>query len=290
MNYNGINIDSKIIVIAGPTASGKSALSIELAKYLECEIINADAYQVYKQMDIGTNKTSIEEMDNVHHYLIDYLDYKDEFNVKIFQKEARKIIDEKLKNNEHIIICGGSGLYINALLYVYDFEENIEYKQLKDKYETYTIEQLQEICKKYNVNESDFNNYKRLVNIAIKDELGVSLQTNEKKKFYEDFQIIYIDVEREVLYNNINKRVDVMVNNGLIDEVKQFESSYNSQLAIGYKEIHKYLNKECTKEEAVELIKKNTRNFAKRQNTWFNNQMDIIKYKKEDGKWQLIKS
>lgn len=290
MNYNGIEIHSKIIVVTGPTASGKTALSIEIAKQLNCDIINADAYQVYKKMDVGTNKTTVAEMDGVKHYLIDYLDYKEEFNVKIFQTEARKIIDQKIANNEYIIICGGSGLYVNALLYHYDFDENEEYKNLKLKYENYTKEELQEVCKNANLNESDFANHKRLVNVAIKIELGIDLIKNEKVKYYDDFQIIYINVEREALYEKINYRVDLMVNNDLINEVKQFDPKYNSQLAIGYKEIHQYLAGNITLDVAIEQIKQNTRNFAKRQNTWFNNQMDIETYMKKGDKWQLIKN
>lgn len=290
MNYKGIDITGDIIVITGPTASGKTSLSIELAKELNCDIINADAYQVFKQMDIGTNKTTIEEMDGVKHYLIDYLDYKEEFNVKIFQTEARKIIDQKLANGEKIIICGGSGLYINALLYYYDFEENIEFDNLKAKYETYTLEELQNICKDMNLNSSDIHNHKRLVNVAIKKELNIDLIKNEKVKHYDNFQIIYIAVKREKLYNVINERVDIMFNNGLVEEVKTFKQSYNSQAAIGYKEVHKYLNKEITLDEAKELVKKNTRNFAKRQNTWFNNQMDVNTYTLKGDTWQLIKN
>lgn len=290
MNYKGIDLTSDIIVITGPTASGKTSLSIEIAKILNCDIINADAYQVFRKMDIGTNKTTLKEMDGVKHYLIDYLDYKEEFNVKIFQREARKIIDEKLAKNEKIIICGGSGLYVNALLYHYDFEDNVEFDNLKQKYEAYTLEQLQELVSDKNLNSSDFSNHKRLVNVAIKKELNIDLIKNEKVKHYPNFQIIYIAVEREKLYNVINERVDVMFELGLVEEVKMFDKNYNSQLAIGYKEVHKYLNDEITLADAVELVKKNTRNFAKRQNTWFNNQMDVNTYMLKGDTWQLIKN
>lgn len=290
MNYNGIDVTSDIIVITGPTASGKTSLSIKIAKELNCDIINADAYQVFKKMDIGTNKTTIKEMDGVKHHLINYLDYTEEFNVKIFQTEARKIIDQKLASGEKIIICGGSGLYVNALLYHYDFEENIEFNQLKEKYESYTLSELQAICSDMNLNGSDICNHKRLVNVAIKKELNIDLIKNEKVKHYDNFQIIYIAIEREKLYNIINERVDIMFDNGLVEEVKTFNPSYNSQAAIGYKEVHKYLNKQISLEEAKELVKKNTRNFAKRQNTWFNNQMEVNTYTLKGDKWQLIKN
>lgn len=274
-----ININKELdcLVIVGPTAVGKSKFAIELAQKYDGEIISGDAYQVYKKMDIGTAKVSTEEMQGIKHYLIDICDYKDEFNVKIFQAKAREIIQDIKSRGKLPIIVGGTGLYIQAVLFEYEFDENIEFKNMKQELEVKNLLELQQIVKRFNIelNNSDWNNHRRLVNVAAKLLLNIELNNNGTKRYYENFEVIGLTMSREIIYDRINKRVDEMIEKGLIEEVVQFEPNYISQLAIGYKEIHQYLNNEIGYEETIELIKKNSRNFAKRQYTWFKNKMDI---------------
>ncbi len=284
------NLD--VLVIVGPTSVGKSALAIELAQKLNGEIISGDAYQVYQNMDIGTAKVTKEEMDAAKHHLIDIKNYKDEYNVMMFQKQARKLIGEIKARGKLPIIAGGTGLYVQSVLYNYEFNEIPGFEAKREENNLLSTEELQKYVQLNNLklNNSDINNHKRLVMCVTKHQLGLPLAKKAKDKHYDNFQIVGLTCERETLYERINQRVDLMVEKGLIDEVRKFERSYLSQLAIGYKEIHMYLNDECTIEEAIELVKKNSRNYAKRQYTWYRNKMQEIDwYEKEGEEWQLIK-
>ena len=197
-----------IIVIIGPTACGKTKMSIELAKHLNAEVINADAVQVYKDVNIGTAKTTKEEMEGIHHHLIDYVSLDKKYTIYDYQKEGREVLDNLIKQDKNIIVVGGSGLYIKSLLYDYNLEEEIKRE----------------------------NNY-------------------------------------EELYNYIDGRVDKMIDSGLLEEAEYlYNKNINTNSIIGYKELNEYFNDKVSLEEAINNIKKNTRHYAKRQLTWFNNQ------------------
>ncbi len=284
------NID--VLVIVGPTSVGKSALAIEMAQKYNGEIISGDAYQVYRKMDVGTAKVSAEEQELAVHHLIDIIDYKDEYNVQKFQEQARALIKDIKSRGKLPIIAGGTGLYVQAVLYKYEFKEIEGFEELKLTNEQQTIEELQAYIKENDItmNNSDINNFKRLVMTVTKHMLGLDLANKAKEKYYENFQIIGLTTNRDELYRRINYRVDIMVSNGLLEEVKQFERNHFSQLAIGYKEIHQYYAGELSKDEAIELVKKNSRNFAKRQYTWYRNKMpEIMWYELEGDTWQSIK-
>lgn len=257
-----------ILVICGPTAVGKTKLSIELAKKYNAIIINADASQIYKEVNIGTAKVTTDEMEGIKHYLLNIKGINEEYSIFEYQKDARRIIEENQDKN--IIIVGGSGLYISSLLYDYNFQErkNIDLSN-------YTNDELYQMVKKINVAaDININNRVRLENYV---KSGVVV--TEKPKLLYDAIFIGLTTDRDKLYDKINKRVDKMIDEGLIDEVENlYNKCKNSKIlhsAIGYKEIIKYLDGEVNLEEAIDLIKKNSRHYAKRQYTWFNNKMNI---------------
>lgn len=265
----------KIIVITGPTGVGKTKLSVELAKKINAEIINADSMQVYKRLNIGTAKIKEEEKDNIPHHLFDIVDPKDMYSVYDYQKDSRKKIDEILKKGKNIIIVGGTGLYIKALLYDYQFkDENKKYDfaQLSNE------EIYNKILEKDKTIQIHINNRKRLERELTKIYNETQVEKNGNKKLY-DFELIGLTTSRNNLYNIINNRVDIMIKDGLIDEVKSlYDDNINSKAintGIGYKELYRYFNNEISLIEAIELIKRNSRRYAKRQYTFFNNQMDI---------------
>lgn len=266
----------KIIAIVGPTASGKTKLSIELAKRYNGEIINGDSVQVYKGLDIGSAKITPKEMQGVKHHLIDIKNPEEEYSVADFQRDCRKAIDDINKREKTAIIVGGSGLYISSVLFDYRFEKLPEDTlQINSK----TLEELQEIY--YSMDRKseavDVNNYPRLKNFVYKLSYGMDVQKDSNSNYYDekDYIILGLSVEREVLYERINNRVDKMIESGLVKEVGQFSSDMPSQTAIGYKEIHEYLIGEITLDEAIELVKRNSRRFAKKQMTWLRNKMNI---------------
>jgi tRNA dimethylallyltransferase len=266
-----------IVVIAGPTGVGKSKIAIELAKKLDAEIISADAFQVYKYMNIGTAKVREDETENIKHHMIDVYDVDSNIDVKKYQEDARKILNSLLLKNKNIIICGGTGLYIKALLYDYKFQE----ETLNNKYDNMSLEELQKFLPKDSL--VDKNNKRRVVRFLEKLDNGIK---SEKSNKLYDFYMIGLTKDREEIYNKINLRVDEMIKEGLIDEVKSLYAKYKNarsiNSAIGYKEIILYLNNEISLEEAIEKIKLNTRRYAKRQYTFFNNQFDITWIKKDD--------
>lgn len=266
-----------IVVIAGPTGVGKSKIAIELAKKLDAEIISADAFQVYKYMNIGTAKVREDETENIKHHMIDVYDVDSNIDVKKYQEDARKILNSLLLKNKNIIICGGTGLYIKALLYDYKFQE----ETFNNKYDNMSLEELQKLLPKDSL--VDKNNKRRVVRFLEKLDNGIK---SEKSNKLYDFYMIGLTKDREEIYNKINLRVDEMIKEGLIDEVKNLYAKYKNarsiNSAIGYKEIILYLNNEISLEEAIEKIKLNTRRYAKRQYTFFNKQFDITWIKKDD--------
>ena len=261
-----------IICVCGPTGVGKTKLSVELAKHYNGIVINSDAMQVYKKMDIATAKIKEEEKENIKHYLFDICDLTDNYTIYDYQKDARKIIDSN--SDKTIIMVGGSGLYQKAALYDYSFDDE---SNNDNQYEDLTNEELYElVLKKDPQTDIHVNNRKRLVRALNKTNIN-----HEKSKLlYKDVIFIGLTTDRKNLYNIINSRVDKMVSEGLLDEAKYFYDKKTKCKAldtvIGYKELFKYFNGEITLDEALELIKKNSRRYAKRQYTWFNHQVPTI--------------
>lgn len=276
----------KVIVIVGPTASGKTSLSIELAKQIKGEIISCDSMQIYKDMDIGSAKPTKEEMQGIKHYIIDEVLPTERFSVARYKQEAEKAIEEILKKGKTPIVVGGTGLYANSLIY------GIEYDDIKldEKYreELMKIAETQEGLEKlYNeakkidekaTEKISPNDKKRIIRILEiykatgKNKTEQEIESRKKEVKY-DYKIFGINIERPILYERINKRVDIMIDQGLIEEVKKLIKKYpefpTAMQAIGYKEIGEYLNNELSLEEAIEKIKQETRRYAKRQITWF---------------------
>lgn len=259
-----------ILAIVGPTGVGKTKLSIELAKFYHAVIINCDAVQVYQELNIGSAKVTEEEKENIPHYLLGFVSPNERYTVYNYQKDLRKLLEKYKEKN--IILVGGTGLYLKAGLYNYEFKEETE----KNHYESLNNEELYHLALQKDKNCSIHpNNRKRLIRFLNKEGKKEALLP---KPLYE---AIYIGLttERENLYAIINKRVDKMIQKGLLEEAKTLFSKYpNSSIlesAIGYKELKEYFSNEISLDDAVELIKKNSRHYAKRQYTWFNHQMDV---------------
>lgn len=265
----------KIIVIVGPTGVGKTKLSIELAKSIDGEIINADSMQIYKGLDIGTAKITEEEKEGISHHLFDIRGVDDDYSVYDYQRDGREVLDN-ISSDKTPIVVGGTGLYIKALLYDYSFYNN----EVKYDLSHLTNEELYEEIKKYDSNNDiHINNRQRLerrLNMLMNES---SITEQKGNNLLYDAIFIGLTTDRETLYEIINNRVDKMISNGLIDEVKALHNrgirSKAIMTGIGYKELYKYFDGEISLEECIELIKKNSRHYAKRQYTWFNNQMDI---------------
>ena len=262
-----------IICIVGPTAVGKTKLSIALAKIYNGEIINADSVQVYKGLDIGSAKVTNKEKEGIKHHLLDIVDVKDDYTIYQYQKDCRKTIKKIKEKGKVPIIVGGSGLYIKAALYDYDLKEETS----KDLDYDLTNEELYDAVKNENP-LIDQNNRRRLLRAYNKLQKNISLIDNESKVIYDDIIWLGLRAEPEILYQKINERVDKMFPD-LIDEVYSFyEKKINSKAlktAIGYKELYDFFNHTKTLKESIDLIKQNTRNYAKRQYTFFNHQLPI---------------
>ena len=261
-----------IIVIVGPTGIGKTKLSIELAKKLDAEIINGDSVAIYKNLDIGSAKPTIEERENIPHHLIDIKEVDEDYSVFDYQKDCRKKIEEISSRGKRIIIVGGTGLYIKAALYDYNFTEGTTYKEYNDL----SNEEILNKLKKYNLsNYPETNNRRRLVRLLNKLENDEQI-TNNKDKLLYPIKVIGLTTDRETLYERINKRVDIMFENGLLEEIESLKDKYNNSRilnsGIGYKEFYDYLFNNKSLEEVKEEIKKDSRRFAKRQYTFFNHQ------------------
>lgn len=282
----------KVIVIVGPTASGKTALSIELAKKIDGEIISCDSMQIYKDMNIGSAKPTIEEMQGIKHYMIDIAEPTERFSVAEYKKRSEEAIDEILQKGKVPIIVGGTGLYANSLIYNIEYNEIMldeEYrKNLMQIAETEdglaTLYEKARSIDPVAMEKISSNDKKRIIRVLeIKHSTGknkteLELESRKNEVKYE-YKVFAINMPREILYDRINKRVDIMIENGLIDEVENIIEKYKefptAMQAIGYKEIVMYLKGELTKQEAIEKIKQESRRYAKRQITWFKKIEDI---------------
>lgn len=283
----------KVIVICGPTASGKTALSIELAKRINGEVVSADSMQIYDEMSIGTAKPDEEEMQGIKHYLIGNVSPTTRYSVSDYKSDAMNAIEEIINKNKMPIVVGGTGLYVNSLIYGIDYPEvktDLEYREELEKIAKkdglkHLYEKAMQIDPEAAKNISE-NDKKRIIRILeIYKETGktkTQLEIESRKNGVPyDYRVFAINMPREILYDRINRRVDVMIERGLIDEVKQLYEKYGEELrtavqGIGYKEVIDYLNGVYSKEEMVEKIKMETRRYAKRQLTWFRKIQDII--------------
>ncbi len=281
----------KVIVICGPTASGKTGLSIELAKKMDGEIISCDSMQIYKDMTIGTAKPTLEEMQGIKHYLIDFVSPDERYSVADFKKDAENAIKEVLEKGKVPIVVGGTGLYVDALVYNIQYPEieiDLEYrKKLEERVEKEGLEKLyleaQKIDKEA-MEKISINDQKRIMRV-----LEIYHQTGKTKTELEaesrsiepqyDYLIYGIDMNRENLYDRINMRVDIMLEQGLIEEVKLLLEKYKhfptAMQGLGYKEVAGYLKGLLTKDEMIEILKRETRRYAKRQLTWFRKNKEI---------------
>lgn len=282
-----------LVILTGPTAVGKTELSIQLAKKINGEIISADSMQVYRTMDIGTAKIKPEEMEGVKHYLIDVLNPDEEFNVVRFQQMAKQAMEEIYAKGKVPIVVGGTGFYIQALVYDINFEENDEdtsYRQslellLEEKGAAFLHAMLKEVDEKA-AEDIHQNNSKKVIRaLEFFHQTGKKIsEHNEEQRVKESpYNSAYFVLtnEREVLYERINRRIDCMVEEGLIEEVSKlkeqgYDRSLVSMQGLGYKEIIAYLEGEITLDEAIYILKRDTRHFAKRQLTWFRREREVI--------------
>lgn len=270
----------KIIVVVGPTAVGKTKISIALAKHYNLEIISGDSVSIYKELDIGSAKPTLEEMAGIKHHLLDCVDLDTQYSVCDFQREARKLIDK----NDVSLICGGTGLYIQSVLFDYEFQASRRDEDFDLKYENYSNEELYSLLVEMDpkVVETDLvaNNRKRVLRaLEICQTAGPYSSYNNKSQALYDYYIVYLNISsREKLYERINARVLEMMDLGLENEVRNLYSRGIKPNAIGYKEFIPYFNGECELPLVIENIQKNTRHLAKRQITWFKNQMNSTFY------------
>ena len=287
-----------IIVIAGPTCSGKSSLAIKLAQVLNAEIINGDAFQVYKYFDIGTAKPTLKERALVPHHLFDFVDPNINFNVKDYQELARKTIADLENKKKNIVIVGGTGLYQKATLYDFSFDDEDNHADMSDLV-SLTNEELYEELKRIDEESTKtihVNNRKRVLRAIeiyrLHGKTKTSIIDSQEHKLLYDVMFIGLNVEREKLYNDINNRVDEMIKDGLVEEVTNLKSKYPASIhafqAIGYKELLAYLDHKLTLNEAIELIKKNSRNYAKRQMTYFKNQLPMKWFDNADKAYNYV--
>ena len=286
------NKKKPMIILTGPTAVGKTDLSIQLAKAIGGEIISADSMQVYRHMDIGSAKVTPEEMDGVSHHLIDVLEPEEEFNVVVFQKLAKEALTGIYERGHIPIIVGGTGFYIQALLYDIDFTENDgdtairrELEKLAQTQGAGCLHQMLQEIDPESAAAIHQNNVKRVIRaIEFYRQTGkkISLHNEQEREKQSPYQFLYyvLDTDRKTLYERIDRRVDLMMEHGLVDEVKHLADmgctrDMVSMQGLGYKEILDYLSGEITLEEAVYILKRDTRHFAKRQITWFKRERDV---------------
>lgn len=267
-----------IIAIVGPTAVGKTKLSVELAKKINAEVVNVDAMQVYSGMNIGTAKIKEEEKEGIVHHLFDIVSLTEQYSVYDYQRDCRRTIEDILSRGKRVILVGGTGLYLKAALYRYEFTPNTTTCSYEEMTNEEILEKLKEYTNSLNVH---VNNRKRLVRLLNKYENGEVMSSYKDEALY-DFSIIGLTTDRDKLYEMINVRTDQMFSGGLVEEVyslKEFFSSSKAlQTAIGYKEFIPYFEGRESLEEVAFNIKKNCRHYAKRQYTFFKNQFDVVWY------------
>ena len=265
---------SKIIVIIGPTGVGKTALSLSLANKLNAEIINADAMQIYKEMNIGTAKVT--NTKGIVHHMLSIKSVREGYSVYEYQKEGRLILNNLIKQDKNVIIVGGTGLYIKALLYDYEFYNETSYNEYSELSNEEIYNKIKNISNNVDIH---INNRQRLVRMLNKLDNNKEISNNQDKLLYNDVYFIGLTTERSILYKRINDRVDEMIKEGLINEVKDlYDKGINTipiNTAIGYKELYKCFDNKISLEESIDLIKKNSRHYAKRQYTWINNKMNV---------------
>lgn len=299
-------MQTPLIIITGPTAVGKTDLSIDIAKNINADIISADSMQIYKHMDIGSAKIKKEEMKGIKHYLIDEVEPDYEFSVSEFQKRAKNYIKKIQKENKNVVVTGGTGLYLNSLIYNMDFAKSSANNELRDllnkELEENGIDYMYEKLKSLDIDSANRihkNNTKRVIRA-----IEVCLNGKKMNDFSNDLSInkdykpiiIVLNRERENLYERINLRVDKMIQCGLISEVKNllnmnYKKDMISMQGIGYKEIIKYLEGEYTLDEAIEIIKRDSRRYAKRQLTWFRRYKQAIWFNLDNyNNYEILKS
>ncbi|MCR5309760.1 MAG: tRNA (adenosine(37)-N6)-dimethylallyltransferase MiaA [Bacilli bacterium] len=270
-------------VILGPTGIGKTSLAVEIAEYLDCPIISCDAFQIYKDMDIGTGKIMPNEKGFDRHYLINKITPEETYSVKEYQSDFRNIYDKLIETNKNVVIVGGTGLYIKAALYDYIFETYEDDTSDLEKMNNDELYKLLTILDPESTKTIHPNNRKRVIHaISVARSCAKTksegIDSQEHKLLYDNIRFLFINPDRELVYEGINKRVDGMFKAGLIDEVKKLLSKYELSItakeAIGYKEVISYLNGELSLEDSIELVKKRSRNYAKRQVTFFKHQFD----------------
>lgn len=292
----------KVIVIIGPTAVGKTRLSVELAKRVNGEIISGDSMQIYKEMDIGTAKVSKEEMQGVPHYLIDVKEPTESYSVAEFQREVRELIDRISKKGCIPIIAGGTGLYIQSVLYDYQFSDTGKDEEIRLRLEKQVEEEGMEIVYEelrridpVSAENIHPNNVRRVIRaLEVFHSTGKTMaeyQESQEQELLYDVAFVGLTMDRETLYDRINLRVDLMVEQGLIDEV---ESLYKKGIrdcqsiqAIGYKELYGYFDGKLSMEQAIAALKQNSRRYAKRQLTWFRNKMDVTWFDMTDADFEV---
>jgi len=278
-------VSYKVISVVGPTAVGKSDVAVKLAKLFNGEIINGDSVQVYKELDIGSAKITEKEMDGVKHHLLDYVNIGEEYSVKQFQEDARNKIEEISKRGKLPVICGGTGLYIKALLYDYDF---VEMETNHNEYEDVSTERLYERLLKVdpeatrNIHPNNRRRIVRALQLADGGKLKSEQEAGQQHVQIYDSFILGLTMDRELLKKRIDQRVDLMMENGLLEEVTKINDKYSwddkGLQGIGYKEFRGYFEGTMTLEETAELIKTHTRQFAKRQFTWWKHQLPVNWY------------
>ena len=275
----------KVIVICGPTASGKTSLGIQIANLINGEIISADSMQIYKDMDIGSAKPTKEERMQAVHHLIDFVDPDKRYSVADFKKDAEKKIKEILEKNKIPIIVGGTGLYVNSLIYNIHYNEiktDLEYRESLENIDVEELYKMAEEIDSVALKKIALTDRKRISRILeIYHSTGKTKTELEKESRHEpeyDYKVFVLNMDRQKLYDRINLRVDLMIENGLVDEVKNMIKKYSefptAMQGLGYKEIVDYLNGNCSINDAIEKIKLETRRYAKRQLTWFRSYND----------------
>ena len=282
---------SKVIVIGGPTASGKTSLSIELAKKINGQVVSADSMQIYKDMNIGTAKPDKEEMQEIRHYLLDFLSPEERYSVADYKRDAKKAIKEIIEQGKVPIIVGGTGLYIDSLIYEIEYNEvqtDLKYREeLEKRVLQEGLENLYNEAKKIDpqaIEKISINDKKRILRVLeIYKQTGktkTQLELESRKEPDYDYKVFAINMDRAILYDRINKRVDIMIQKGLINEVenicKKYKEFPTAMQGLGYKEVVEYLQNKVTKEEMIEKIKMESRRYAKRQLTWFRKNKQTI--------------